>query len=184
MAHHVEQLRHGSFECLGHIRTLQHLLDLFTVLGNPFLDELGEVARVGLLLHILRDELTEFTDLSNHGRDDQVDDQGYHGNHDDHGDDDAQGACGHMAFLLHELHDGVEEVGQQPCYEEGQQYFTEVVHGEQYTEYQQGNACPAYESVECDFFVHCNLLFFLCKETNCFPLFLWRREKRQKRHPP
>ena len=94
-------------------------------------------------------------DLSNHGRDDQVDDQGYHGNHDDHGDDDAQGACGHMAFLLHELHDGVEEVGQQPRYEEGQQYFTEVVHGEQYTEYQQGNACPAYESVKCDFFVHC-----------------------------
>ena len=102
-------------------------------------------------MDIGRHEGAQFAELLDHGGNDEPDYPGNYGGDENEGDDDAEGTGGHMEPILHELHDGVEQIGYEPCDEEWQQCGAEVVDDKQDTNDEQSDECPTYESVECDF---------------------------------
>ena len=59
-----------------------------------------------------------------------------------------------MELVLHELYDGVEQIGHKPGDEEGQKYARETVDDEVCGENCQCDECPANELVECYWFLH------------------------------
>ena len=128
------------------------------MLLDPLLYGSREVGYLGLLLQIARGQVAQFLELLNHRRDDEPHHACEDCDDEDERDDDGQGTPGNVELVLHELDDRVQQVGKEPCHEEGQQHTAQVV---EQVEHTQGNECsdePAYEGVEGDGF-HLGLRF-------------------------
>ena len=59
-----------------------------------------------------------------------------------------------MQLILHKFYDRVEQVGQKPGDEEGQQYAAQFFHKPKDSQYGCSYECPADKPVESDFFSH------------------------------
>ena len=56
-----------------------------------------------------------------------------------------------MQFVLHEIDNRVEQIGEQPCHEEWQQNAAEVIHEINHASDEERSDGPSDEFVECDF---------------------------------
>ena len=120
----------------------------------PSLDGFRNAGDMCGVVDVFGGQLAQLLKLLDHGRNDEVDHSPHHGNDEDERDNDAQSPCGHVHFVLHELHDRVEQIGHEPCDEEWQQHTAEVVHEQENGKNEQTDACPTDKTVECDFFLH------------------------------
>ena len=148
MSDELEKLRQGLTDTVGKVLAMYDVLYFLTIVVDPLLDSIGNAGDMGRLVDIGSHERAEFVELLNHGRYDKPDDSCYDGGDEDECDDDAECTCGHMKLVLHELDGRVEQISYEPCHEEGQEYRAEVVDGIEHSEDEQGDECPAYESVE------------------------------------
>ena len=150
----TEHLRHSLLQTISKVLAAEELLYCLLVSLQPFLYGARYAIDVCRCLYVLRDEASQLLELLYHGRDDEIDHQAYHGNDGNERDNDAQCSRGDMHTILHKLHGGVEQIGQEPGNEEGQQHVAEVVHGSKHKDDQRCHACPTNELVECYLFLH------------------------------
>ena len=113
---------HGLAYSLGEVFALHDVGDFLGVLVNPLLYGVGNAGDVGCLVDIGRHEIAQLAELLDHWRNDEPDDARHNGRDEDERDNDAEGARRHMQPVLHELHDGVEQVGYEPRHEERKQH--------------------------------------------------------------
>ena len=102
------------------------------VLASPFLYGARDSAYLRCVLDIGGCQLTQPLKLLNHGRNDEPKHTANDGHHKEQTDEDAEYAPRHMQSVLHELHQGIEQVGQQPRNGKGQQHAAEIVDEQQH----------------------------------------------------
>ena len=99
-------------------------------------------------------DVAQLLELLYHGWYNEIDDRTEDGYHKNQRDDDGQ--CTHldMQAILHECHYGIEQIGKEPCHEEGQQHTAQIVYQIEYGQDEQPRARPPDELVKCDFLSH------------------------------
>ena len=135
--------------------------DLLLVAFNPVRDVFCEVVGVGCLVQPLRENVLHFVELLNHGRDDEIEHAAddHHNHQESH--DDAQRPDAQMELVFDEFHNRIEQIGQQPCNEEGQQHAAQIIEQQQHGQHNGADACPTNKPVECNLFhLECFLFFF------------------------
>ena len=154
MAHEREQLGHGSLDGLAEIVAAEEALYLGSVLVQPLGDGGRQVVGVGGVVHPSGEDFAQLLELFQHGWDDKVDDcpDDSYGQYE--GDDDGDGAYLDPHAVLHKLYDGVEEVGEEPCHDKGQEDSGQIVDQIEYREGDEDDPGPADELVEGDLVAH------------------------------
>ena len=85
---------------------------------QPFLDESRQVVGVGSLVHPFGQDDSQLVKLVNHWWDNEPDNSAHDGYCSTHCQKNGKGTHLDMEFILDELHDGVEQVSEKPCYKE------------------------------------------------------------------
>ena len=104
----------------------------------------------GVCSYIADDDVFQMPHFVDDGRDDEVAPACQNANNEQQGDDDAESAEFYLASVLYEADNRVEQVGNQPCYEKGNEGAAEAAYqevGGAYDDYADENA---YKTVECD----------------------------------
>ena len=118
---------------------------------EPVANHCGEVTRGGLLVEIFDNQWSEALKLSDHRGNDEIKNSGSDQSHKDKSDDDGYDTGGYMKFELHELHHGIEQIGNQPTNEEWEQNSAEFADKQVKTYHSNGHQGPSGSTVECDF---------------------------------
>ena len=153
LAKEVEQFGYRGLQSVAEVLALEESGDGFAVVMQPCLNRGGKVVDMRGVVEIACHHITQFLELLKHRRDDQVEQASQDGTHEDQRDDDGQGSGGDVQPVLYELDDGVEQVGHEPCDEEGQKHTAQIVDDKQYGEDCRRYQKPADELVEGDFLV-------------------------------
>ena len=109
---------------------------------------------MGGLMNPSGQHFSQFVKLVDHRRDDEPDDTSHDGNRCSHRQQDGDGTDLDMEFLLDELHDGIEQVCEKPCYKERKQYATQIVGDVEYCDDEGNNTSPSDELIECNLLTH------------------------------
>ena len=129
---------------------------LLAVLHHHIVQGLWDACDIRLEMYVVGHDAAEFLKLLHHRR--------YYGPHHScqhsgdsyHGDDDGYGTDADAHAVLDKLHDGEDEIGQKPCYEEWQQGVAEIIDKPEGAEGDGKDYDPANEAVECYFLIiHC-----------------------------
>ena len=149
MSQHAEQLGHHGFETICEGTALEEVAYLILIIHPPLGDGSRNTVDMGLLADVVAGQLTQFFKLLNHRGDDEVDDATDNGNDEDERQDDTQ-RTGQVHAALHELHDWIKQVGEEPGDNKRQQHTTQIVNQQQDAQNQQACSYPAYKAVKRD----------------------------------
>ena len=109
---------------------MEEVADVILIFQPPLCDGSRYALDMRLLVDIVGGQLSQFLELLDHRRDDEIHDATHDGDDHDQRQDDAQGPR-QVHVALHELLDRVEQISEEPGDEEWQQYTAQIVDEQQ-----------------------------------------------------